>query len=185
MHSEVNTRPLSYDDRRGTFYLQHFEVSALFTLLDQLKDTVLKTLRNLVAEEASWSSFAETDARPRLYDNPSRWLERWCRFSTYFVRVRCTFKIWTKLRMTLICCLLTLFLLESSYHRCADTFFGGSITREQVASVAVDSCYLAEASNKIVEIVATADARQVSTQQGFESVRWKPENQNIPKCTKS
>ena len=65
----------------------------------------------------------------------------------------------------------TLLPLATSEHRCADTFFGGSITREQVASVAVDSCYLTEASNKIVEIVATADARQVSTQQGFESVR--------------
>ena len=56
-------------------------------------------------------------------------------------------------------------------NRCADTFFGGSITREQVASIAVDSCLFSEASNKIVEIVATADARQVTSQQGFESVQ--------------
>lgn len=55
--------------------------------------------------------------------------------------------------------------------RCADTFFGGSITREQVAMVAVDACSSPEASNKIIEIVATADARQITTKQGFESVR--------------
>ena len=56
--------------------------------------------------------------------------------------------------------------------RCADTFFGGSISREQVAEVAVDSCLYSEySSNKIIEIVATADARQVTTKQGLESVR--------------
>lgn len=68
---------------------------------------------------------------------------------------------------------------RSSYHwniifastSCADTFFGGSISRDQVAEVAVDSCLFKEGSNKIVEIVATADARQVTTQQGLESVR--------------
>ena len=54
---------------------------------------------------------------------------------------------------------------------CADTFFGGSISRDQVAEVAVDSCLFKEGANKIVEIVATADARQVTTQQGLESVR--------------
>ena len=37
--------------------------------------------------------------------------------------------------------------------------------------IAVDSCLLSEASNKIFEIVATPDARQVSSKQGFESVQ--------------
>ena len=40
-----------------------------------------------------------------------------------------------------------------------------------MAEVAVDSCLFKEGANKIVEIVATADARQVTTQQGLESVR--------------
>ena len=53
----------------------------------------------------------------------------------------------------------------------ADTLFGGSVTCQQVAEAVVAACYLKEASNKIVEIVATKDAKQVTLQQGFDSVR--------------
>lgn len=53
----------------------------------------------------------------------------------------------------------------------ADTLFGGSISREQVAEVIVQSTLLSEASNKIVEIVATPDAREVTAAQGLNLVR--------------
>jgi hypothetical protein len=53
----------------------------------------------------------------------------------------------------------------------ADTLFGGSISREQVAEVAVASCFLPEAKNLIVEIVASREARPVTYREGFRSVR--------------
>jgi nucleoside-diphosphate-sugar epimerase len=53
----------------------------------------------------------------------------------------------------------------------ADTLFGGSISREQVAEVIVQSTLLSEASNKIVEIVATLDARVATPAQGLSSIR--------------
>jgi len=51
-----------------------------------------------------------------------------------------------------------------------DTLFGGSISRKQVALVAASACSVSEASNKVVEIVATEDAEFVSVQEGFSSV---------------
>ena len=52
----------------------------------------------------------------------------------------------------------------------ADTLFGGSVTRRQVAQVAAEACFLSEADNKIVEIIATPLAEKISIQEGFMNV---------------
>eukprot|EP01041_Mallomonas_annulata_P002378 gene2378-4621_t len=53
----------------------------------------------------------------------------------------------------------------------ADTLFGGGISREQVAEVVVAAVTLPEASNKIIEIVASQSAQSVPISYGFRSVR--------------
>jgi nucleoside-diphosphate-sugar epimerase len=60
---------------------------------------------------------------------------------------------------------------EPILYGAADTLFGGSVSREQVAEVAVASCFLPEAKNLIVEIIASKDARPVTYREGFLSVR--------------
>ena len=52
----------------------------------------------------------------------------------------------------------------------ADTLFGGSISRQQVGRVVAEACFLQEADNKIVEIIATADAEILTEQEGFQYV---------------
>ena len=51
-----------------------------------------------------------------------------------------------------------------------DTLFGGSISRQQVGKVVAEACFLHEADNKIVEIIATADAEILTEQEGFQCV---------------
>jgi uncharacterized protein YbjT (DUF2867 family) len=52
----------------------------------------------------------------------------------------------------------------------ADTLFEGSIARTQVAQVCVEALSLATAQNKIVEVVASMDARQQSFSELFAGV---------------
>jgi hypothetical protein len=52
----------------------------------------------------------------------------------------------------------------------ADTLFGGSISRDQVAQVVAASCFLPQSNNKIIEIVATPDAVDVPVSVGIESI---------------
>jgi len=52
----------------------------------------------------------------------------------------------------------------------ADTLFGGSISREQVGQVVAEACFLSEANDKIVEIIALPEASQISVKEGFMNV---------------
>ena len=52
----------------------------------------------------------------------------------------------------------------------ADTIFKGSISRKQVAEIIAEACFLPEAANKIVEVIASEDALSVSIAQGFTNV---------------
>jgi len=52
----------------------------------------------------------------------------------------------------------------------ADTLFGGSISRKQVAQVVADACFLSEADNKIVEIISTPDALYTETKQALSNL---------------
>ena len=52
----------------------------------------------------------------------------------------------------------------------ADTLFDGSIPRTKVAQVCVESLFQPEAKNQIVEIVAKAEAEQLSWEELFEKV---------------
>ena len=52
----------------------------------------------------------------------------------------------------------------------ADTLFEGSISRPKVAQVCLESLFQSAAKNKIVEIVATSDAKAKSWEQLFTSV---------------
>ena len=52
----------------------------------------------------------------------------------------------------------------------ADTLFGGSITRQQVGRVVAEACFMQEADNKIVEIIASSDVEILSEEEGFQCV---------------
>lgn len=54
-----------------------------------------------------------------------------------------------------------------------DTLFKGSISRDQVAEVAVEALVLPEAAYKVVEIVATAEAPKRSLKESFASISRK------------
>lgn len=51
-----------------------------------------------------------------------------------------------------------------------DTLFGGSISRDLVAEVAVESLFYLEASYKIVEIIESVDAPKKSFKDIFASI---------------
>lgn len=51
-----------------------------------------------------------------------------------------------------------------------DTLSGGSISRDQVATVVCQSCFQSEAANKIVEIISSPDAKEVTVRQGFSGI---------------
>lgn len=52
----------------------------------------------------------------------------------------------------------------------ADSLFGGSIAREQVAAVAAEAVVNAKASRKVIEIIASEAAAPLSFDEGFEAV---------------
>lgn len=52
----------------------------------------------------------------------------------------------------------------------ADSIFGGSISRERVAEVVKEACFSEQSTKKIVEIVQSRNAREITIQQGFAQI---------------
>jgi hypothetical protein len=49
----------------------------------------------------------------------------------------------------------------------ADSIFGGSITRKQVGQIVAEAALLRESDDKIIEIIASSDARYLDSKEGF------------------
>lgn len=60
-----------------------------------------------------------------------------------------------------------------SEHDLQDTLYEGSISREQVAQVAVEALFCPDAFYKVVEIVARAEAPKRSLEDQFRAIEQK------------